>query len=599
MPDSAPQIRLLSQSMINRIAAGEVLERPASAVKELVENSIDAGADKIEIKIEAGGKNLISITDNGCGMGKDELPVAVQRHATSKLSDDDLFNIRFFGFRGEALPSIGSVAKLSITSRREGQEAWKIEINGGEVNEVEPASLPSKGTKIEVRDLFFATPARLKFLKSDDSERNQCLDVIRKIAMANPGVAFSVEVDGRQKLNFPKAWAKERITEIIGKDFTDNSVEVNVEKENAAISGFVGIPTYNRRTGEDQYVFVNGRPVKDKVLSGAIKAAYADFLGGGRFPVLSIFITVPAQEVDVNVHPAKSEVRFRDSRLVTGLVISALRTALESAGHRASTTVADFALRTLSRNSSGGSAATAYSASYYTPPQKSYSAYQSQGAFALKEAPPEFAPAPVAEPAPVIEENIDYPLGLAKCQLHGTYIVSEARASIILVDQHAAHERLVYERYKNQIEENNLRKQPLLVPEIVRLDEKRSGIILSLKEKLSQFGFEIEKFGVNEIVVSQVPSLLNGRNFSALFSDIADDVIEHGAELSLMEAFEHVLETAACHNSIRAGRRLSIDEMNQLLRQMEATPHSGQCNHGRPTYVELKLSDIEKLFGRS
>ncbi len=591
------QIRLLPQTIINRIAAGEVLERPASAVKELVENSLDAGAKNIEIKIEAGGKNLISIQDDGIGMSDDELKLAVQRHATSKLQDEDLLDIRFFGFRGEALPAIGSVAKLKITSRRAGAEPCKIEVIGGETSEIQPAVMNARGTKIEVKDLFFATPARLKFLKTEDSEKNQCLDVIKKIAMANPQVAFRVEVDGKAKLNYTATDAINRITDIVNDDFAENSVPVNAEKEGIKVAGFAGIPTYNRRTTEDQFVFVNNRPVKDKLLQGAIRAAYADFLGGGRHPVLALFIEVPYLEVDVNVHPAKSEVRFRDSRLVSGLIISALRFAIESAGHKASTTIADFAMHAIGKNQrqevTRPNPGSAYQAAYYG----SYSPAPKTDFLPLKQEATAFSPQAYDE-RPQITETIDYPLGHAKAQLHGTYIIAETADSVVIVDQHAAHERLVYENYKQQIEQNRLQKQPLLVPEIITIDEKRQNIILNLKERLAQFGFEVERFGAKQLAVSQIPALLAKHSASDLLRDIADDVIEYGADLSLLEAFEHVLETAACHNSIRAGRRLSIEEMNQMLRQMEATPHSGQCNHGRPTYVELKLTDIEKLFGR-
>lgn len=596
-----PVIRLLPQNIINRIAAGEVLERPASAIKELVENSLDAGAKNIEVKIEAGGKNLICVCDDGIGMSRDEMLLAVQRHATSKLSDDDLLNIKFFGFRGEALPAIGSVAKLKITSKKAGQEAYKIEVNGGELSEPEPAQMPSTGTKIEVRDLFFATPARLKFLKTEESEKNQCLDVIRKIAMANPSVAFTAEVDGKRKINLAAANPIQRITDIISDDFQANSVGIEAERENIKLKGFAGIPTYNRRTSEDQYIFVNNRPVKDKLLQGAIKAAYADFLGGGRFPVLALFIEVPYFEVDVNVHPAKAEVRFRDARLISGLLISALRHALESARHKASTTVADFAMHAIGRSqaadgrrTSGAAYQAAYYGTYNQAPKTDYLPLREQTAAQFS--PQVYDDAALAETKP--QPEIDYPLGHAKAQLHSTYIVAETKDSIIIVDQHAAHERLVYENYKQQIEQNRLQKQPLLVPDILTMDEKRLNIILSLKPRLAQFGFEVERFGTNQISISQVPALLVKHSASNLLKDIADDVIEYGADLSLMEAFEHVLETAACHNSIRAGRRLSLSEMDEMLRQMEATPHSGQCNHGRPTYVELKLTDVEKLFGR-
>jgi DNA mismatch repair protein MutL len=580
-------IRILPQNIINRIAAGEVLERPASALKELVENAIDAGATKLEIELEAGGKNLLRISDNGCGMSAAELQLAIQRHATSKIPDEDLFNINSFGFRGEALPAIGSVAKLRITSKQD--ECWSLEVLGGEVQNPEPASMAARGTIVEVRDIFYATPARLKFMKADNSEKAKCVDVLKSIAMANPALEFSLKIDGKAKLHYASQSQLERIAAIIGAEFIANSLPVDFAREGVAVSGFCSVPTFNRGTSEDQFVFVNSRPVKDKLLNGAIKAAYKDFVGGGRFPVLALFVTTPAREVDVNVHPAKSEVRFRDQRNVSGAIIHGLRDAIDSAGHRASTTVADFAL---SRISSGSS----YKQAYYAP----YAPQARTNYLPLQQVEQEFVPQnPISHiPNPVEEHPLDYPLGQARCQLHNTYVIAETQNSIVIVDQHAAHERLVYEQFKGQIGAQNLQKQPLLVPEILRFDEKRLEILLAMADKFARYGFDVQQFGANEIQVGQIPALLAGYDMQDLFAKIADDIIEHGEDLSLLEAFEHVLETAACHNSIRAGRRLSIAEMNQLLRQMESTPHSGQCNHGRPTYVELKLSDVEKLFGR-
>jgi len=597
-------IRILPQTLINRIAAGEVLERPASAVKEIVENALDAGAHNISVKLEAGGKNLISISDDGSGMEKTDLELSVQRHATSKLPDEDLLNINSFGFRGEALASIGSVAKLTISSKIENSDAWKICVDGGDFGEAEPASIAFEhGTKVEVRDLFFATPARLKFMKAENTEKNQCVDVIKKIAMANPQVSFKLEIDGKPKLDLMSSNQLGRISEIIGKNFQENALEVKAEREGASLYGYCAVPTYNRGTGEEQYIYVNGRPIKDKVLLGAIKAAYKDFLGGGRFPVLVLFINIPSCDVDVNVHPAKSEVRFRDSRAVTGMLVSAIRAAINSAGHQASTTVADFALHAIQRNPAGSSSRNSYSQNSYSQNyyQPSSAAPPSTGFLPLKQPETEydFQETGQAQQEVAPEEKfLEFPLGEAKAQLHNTYIIAEKEDGIIIVDQHAAHERLVYEGYKAQIDADKIARQPLLVPEIVALDEKRLEMILGMQEKFNRFGFEIEQFGVNEIKISQVPSLLLNVSLKQLFNDIADDLLEHGTDISLQEAFEHILETSACHNSIRAGRKLSRDEMNQLLRQMESTPHSGQCNHGRPTYVELKRADIEKLFGR-
>lgn len=599
-----PTIRLLPQTVINRIAAGEVLERPSSALKELVENALDADATRVEIEIEVGGKNLLRITDNGCGMSQDELQLAVQRHATSKLPEEDLFNINTFGFRGEAIPAIGSVAKLKITSKQD--ECWEININGGDVQEVQPSTMALQGTRVEVRDIFFATPARLKFMKADTTEKNKCVDAIKKIAMANEDVEFTLTIDGKIKLNYPTEGKLDRVARIIGKDFVDNALQVEAGRDEMSISGYAGLPTYNRGTSTEQYLYVNGRPVTDRILLGAIRAAYKDYLGGGRFPVLALFIKVPPLDVDVNVHPAKSEVRFKDQRNVTGMLISALRAAIDSAGHQASTTVADFALRKISQNT--GSSNGAYRQSYY-PSSYPSEPKQSTAYLPLENRESDFLSQPAAqvpmgqdpayEPQQVEEAHpLDYPLGLARCQLHNTYIVSETQNSIVIVDQHAAHERLVYERYKSQIEAENLKKQPMLVPEIIGYDEKRTSILLGQIEKFARYGFEVQKFGTTELQISQIPALLSGYNLQELFGNIADDIIEHGEDLSLIDAFEHVLETSACHNSIRAGRRLGIDEMNAMLRQMETTPHSGQCNHGRPTYVELKLEDVEKLFGR-
>lgn len=600
-----PKIKMLPQNIINRIAAGEVLERPASAVKELVENALDAEARKIAIKLEAGGKNLISITDNGFGMDKETLQLAVQRHATSKLDSDDLLNINFFGFRGEALPAIGSVAKLKITSKTEGSDAWAIEVIGGDLQEPEPATMPSTGTKVEVRDLFFATPARLKFMKAETTEKNQCVDVVKKIAMANPNVAFSLEIDGKMKLDLKPTNQLIRISELISKDFANNSLEVQAERDEASIHGYAGVPTYNRGTSAEQYVYVNGRPVKDKVLFGAIKAAYKDFLGGGRFPVLALFITLPNEEVDVNVHPAKAEVRFKDQRAITGMLISALRAAINSAGHQASTTIADFALHAIGKNNPGSGSYAPYQPSAprsgYLPLQQSDSSYIPQTAQSSHSAfiAESYDLDPATSAGCELEQDpLEHPLGNARCQLHGTYVIAEKKDSIVIIDQHAAHERLVYEDYKSQIEAENIQTQPLLMPEILAFDEKRHELLMGMKDKFTRYGFVIEQFGTNEIQVSQIPALLAKFDITKLFANIADDLIEHGTDISLMEAFEDVLETSACHNSIRAGRKLSVDEMNELLRQMERTPHSGQCNHGRPTYVELKLEDVEKLFGR-
>lgn len=593
-----PQIKLLPQNVINRIAAGEVLERPSSALKEIIENALDAGATSLKIELEAGGKNLLRVTDNGCGMSKDELELAVQRHATSKLAEEDLFNISTFGFRGEALPAIGSVAKLKISSRQD--EAWEIEINGGEQIATQPARMFETGTIVEVRDIFFATPARLKFMKADNSEKLKCIDVVKKIAMANEDVHFILEIDGKLKLQYRPETQLERVSNIIGADFAENALQIDGKRDEMSINGYIGLPTYNKGTSEEQYVYVNGRVVKDKILMGAIKAAYKDFLGGGRFPVLALFINILPAEVDVNVHPAKAEVRFRDQRNVTGMLISSIRAAISDAGHQASTTIADYAMRKIQGNAGNSRA---YKQAYYAPAQTENISYlplqQNESAYSELVSESGKMDFEIASGYATSDNNpLDYPLGQARAQLHDTYIVAETSDSIVIVDQHAAHERLVYEQYKSQIDAENLKKQPLLVPEILHFDEKRLDILLGMFDKFTRYGFDVQQFGVSEIQVGQIPAILSGYNLQDLFNNIADDVLEHGEDLSLMEAFEHVLETSACHNSIRAGRKLSIEEMNAMLRQMEQTPHSGQCNHGRPTYVELELADVEKLFGR-
>ncbi len=594
-------LRLLPPVIVNRIAAGEVIERPAAAVKELVENAIDAGARRIEITLRDGGSSLILVVDDGEGMSAEELDLAVERHATSKLPDDDLLRIKTLGFRGEALPSIGAVSRLTITSRKRGSaEASSIAVEGGAKGEVKPASHPP-GTRVEVRELFYATPARLKFLKSPRAERDAALDAVERLAMAYPQIAFTVTGDEERtilRLNPAQDLLKSDLTgpgiaearktrlgALLGRDFADNALAIDASREGFKLSGLAGLPTLNRATSKDQYLFVNGRPVRDKLLAGAVRGAYQDFLARDRHPMVVLFLDCPEDQVDVNVHPAKAEVRFRDANLVRGLIVGSLRQALAAAGHRASTTVAEAALNAFQpvHWSPRGGAAPALmpglaeqAASYQAPL-------------------PQAAPSARAVSAPDAQA---YPLGAACAQLHETYIVAQTADGIVIVDQHAAHERLVYERMKREIAANGVRRQILLLPEVVELDQAAAARLAARAKELAELGLVIEKFGAGAVVVREVPALLGEIDIQGLIRDLADELAELGDVLSLKEQLEDVCGTLACHGSVRAGRRLNQAEMDALLREMEVTPHSGQCNHGRPTYVELRLADIEKLFGR-
>ena len=594
------KIRRLSEGTINRIAAGEVVERPASAIKELVENALDAGARHIDIATSNGGADLILVEDNGEGMARDDLALAVERHATSKLphSDggDDLTTIATLGFRGEALPSIGAVARLSIASRTVGGEAYQIAVDGGVVGATVPVGFRAKGqsgTRVEVREIFFATPARLKFLKSARSEDLATLDIVKRLAMSRPDVAFSLTMDGRRVLvleaeNDPFDARLNRLSRVMGRDFADNTAKVEFGRESLAISGYAGLPTYNRANTQMQFLFVNGRPVRDKLLIGAVRGAYADFLARDRHPALALFLECDPAFVDVNVHPAKTEVRFRDSGLVRGLIVSSLKTALAEAGHRASTTVAGAALASFRPQTN------AQYQSGYAPRRSADDPGRSYHAPLLGDG---------VQPAARIEEPQesgapDLPLGVARAQLHETYVVAQTEDGIVIVDQHAAHERLVYERMKKSLAEGGVARQPLLIPEVVELDPAEVERIAARAEELAELGLLIERFGPDAVMVREMPAILGKADVKALIRDLADDIAETGKSLSLKERLEEVAGTLACHTSVRAGRRLNAEEMNALLREMERTPHSGQCNHGRPTYVELKLSDIERLFGR-
>ncbi|THD70255.1 DNA mismatch repair endonuclease MutL [Phenylobacterium sp.] len=614
-------IRRLPPETVNRIAAGEVVERPASAVKELVENALDAGATRVEVQADGGGLTRILVADDGQGLTAAELPLAIERHATSKLVPDDagdydLLHIATLGFRGEALPSIGSVARLSISSRARGAaEAHAILVEAGAVGPVSPAAFPDPhGARVEVRDLFYATPARLKFMKSERSEAMAIAEEIKRQAMAHEAVSFALDLDGRRTIRLP-AEAKgplgrlARLSAIMGHEFSDNALALDHEREGVRLSGFAGLPTYNRGNAAHQYLFVNGRPVRDRLLQGALRAAYADFLARDRHPLAALYVELDTAYVDVNVHPAKAEVRFRDPGLVRGLIIGGLRHALAAAGHRASTTVASAALGGFRP---GGGWTPAPSAAGYSAWRQG--GWQSSGpggalAAAIQSIPgltevsaraePEWEPglAEDSAPAPVFDP-VDYPLGAARAQVHETYIVAQTRDGVVIVDQHAAHERLVYERMKTEMADGGVARQVLLLPEVVELDPAEADRVAAKADELAALGLMLEPFGPGAVLVREVPALLGETDVPGLVRDIADDLAENGQALALKERLADVCSTMACHGSVRAGRRLSAPEMNALLRQMEATPHSGQCNHGRPTYVELKLADIERLFGR-
>lgn len=619
------KIRRLSEGTVNRIAAGEVVERPASAIKELVENALDAGARHIEIAASGGGAELIAVADDGEGMGPEELAVAIERHATSKLAEDDLTHIFTMGFRGEALPSIGAVARLKIASRTAEGDAHAITVEGGSVFDVVPEGFRASGqhgTRVEVRDLFYATPARLKFLKSQRSEDLAIQDVVRRLAMARADVAFRLDLDGRRVLDLPAEadlfeGRLSRLSRLMGRDFADNSVPVSALREGVEIAGFAGLPTYNRANALMQYLFVNGRPVRDKLLVGAVRGAYTDFLARDRHPALALFLECDPAFVDVNVHPAKAEVRFRDSGLVRGLIVSALKHAIGAADQRTSTTVAEAALSAL-RPHSGLSytPGQVLAQNFAAAPAPAAAFGDSQRSFSYQA--PLFTPAPSAPPASVDGETFSapeiadparpqaeysavapsYPLGVARAQLHDTYIVAQTRDGIVIVDQHAAHERLTYEKIKAALESDGVARQPLLVPEVVDMDPAEVARVAAHADELAELGLVVEAFGPDAMLVRETPALLGQTDVKGLLRDLADDLAEQGAAHSLKERLYEVVATMACHGSVRAGRRLVGEEMNALLREMEATPHSGECSHGRPTYVELKLADIERLFGR-
>jgi DNA mismatch repair protein MutL len=576
------RIRKLPEGTINRIAAGEVIERPASVVKELVENAIDASASQIDVVFRGGGKSLIRVTDNGFGMSPDEMALALERHATSKLADDELIRINTLGFRGEALPSIASVSRMALASHAAGSnDAFGIVIEPGRKSDISPARL-GPGTEIEIRDLFFATPARLKFLKTDRSETAEALEVVRRLTLAHPAIGFTFVTEDRRWLDAPTQEKIEaRITRIMGLEFFENAIAVDHVGDDLRIKGYVSLPTFARGQNTMQYAFVNGRPVKDKLISGAIRGAYADVLPPGRYPAVALFITCAPDRVDVNVHPAKTELRFRDQGFVRGLIVSAIRRAITSAVARPDTSKSGFTAQAFRQGYTSSEAP--------TPPQFSEAA---QSNFNMQMPLHSMATEHTPEP------QTDYPLGAARGQIHDTYIVSQTRDGFILIDQHAAHERIVYERLKRERAQQGIITQALLVPQVVDLDSAAVAAILSVADLLAQAGLSIEAFG-DALLVREVPAALAKANMVAILNDLSDDIRELDQVTTITERIDHVLATMACHHSVRAGRVLRVEEMNALLREMEVTPNSGQCNHGRPTFIELKMTDIERLFGRS
>jgi DNA mismatch repair protein MutL len=581
-------IRQLPPNLINRIAAGEVVERPASVVKELIENAIDAGASRIDVMASGGGLSLIRVTDDGSGMDRHDLVLAVERHATSKLKDDNLSHILTLGFRGEALPSIAAVARLTIASRARGaDQAHEIAVDGGRKGQLKPAAI-GEGTRIEVRDLFYATPARLKFMKSERAETAAIADVVKRLALANPEIAFSLSTGDRATLRLDPCppglldHGLTRLGRILGEEFVSDALPVRAARGSLAVEGFAGLATLHRPNSLGQHLVVNGRPVRDKLLAGAVRGGYGDLVPNGRHPMLALFLTLPPDEVDVNVHPAKTELRFRDAQAVRALIVSALHEALGSAQHRATATLSEQALSRMTR-----------------PAGVSMPNRQAFGFADRAQAPL----APISTPSAVTHvetegDAVGYPLGAARAQVHDTFIIAETENSLVIVDQHAAHERLVYERLKKAFANGGLSRQMLLIPEVVELDAEAADRLAGAAADLERLGLVVEAFGPSAVIVREVPALLGQGNLQGLMRDLADELAEGEGSLVVSERLDHVLSTMACHGSVRAGRRLNATEMNALLRDMEETPFSGQCNHGRPTYVELKLSDIEKLFQR-
>ncbi|WP_022683991.1 DNA mismatch repair endonuclease MutL [Sphingobium bisphenolivorans] len=589
-------IRRLPEHLVNRIAAGEVVERPASALKEIVENALDACSNRISIRISNGGLDRIEVSDDGCGMDSEEIALALERHATSKLPDDAIEKVATLGFRGEALPSIASVARLSIDSRPAGNDGWNRTIDNGALVSEGPAALPP-GTRVTVEQLFARVPARRKFLRSPKAEYAACLDVIRRLAMAHPSVAFSLEHDGRRVLSVQAGEAREdRVAALTDRALAENHVIVALEREGVRLSGVASLPTYNRGVGDHQFLFVNGRPVRDRLLVGAVRGAYADMLARDRHPVVALFLDVPPLEVDVNVHPAKTEVRFRDPTLIRGMIVSGLRRALDTEGFRAVQHADPAGLSAWKPEPISPtpiSPMPIFEAVGASAPMPSYSVADRRSGFIAP--PPQARAEPAAAPAP---EGNSFPLGVARGQVARTYIVAEAEDGLVIVDQHAAHERLTLERMRRAMDGQGVAAQALLLPEVVELDEPACDRLESRIEELRDFGLELERFGPAAMLVRATPAMLGQGDVQALVSDLADDLAAYDSALSLKERLDLVAATMACHGSVRAGRILSVAEMNALLREMEVTPRSGQCNHGRPTWVKLGHGDIEKLFGR-
>jgi len=608
-------IRQLPDRLIDQIAAGEVVEHPASALKELTENALDAGAGSISISLSRGGMDSIIVADDGHGMSADDLALAVRRHATSKLPDGRLDDIRFLGFRGEALPSIGAVSRLDITSRQAGsQEGWQITVDAGEVGAAQPAAM-DRGTRVTVRQLFKAVPARLKFLKTERTEQGRCVDIVRRLAMAWPQVGFALENDGRRLLDLPACGAGDegrsrRLAAVMGKGFAEEAARIDARRDDVTLRGLVSLPTMNRPTPAGIYLFVNGRPVQDRSLIGAIRAGYGDTLPRGRYPMAALFLTVPVESLDVNVHPAKTEVRFRDAAGVRSLLVGAISAQLQDDGIRATREGAETASRLftgLSGDMSGGMSGGRGQRGFSAPPAAAYAAppphWQAPLAGSPEGAQPGMMPdlppaAPPSADRPADAGIVDTLLGAARAQLHKTYIVAETGDGITIIDQHAAHERLVMERMKAAMEEGGVAVQALLIPDVVDLPADQREAILAEAEVLASLGLEIEGFGEGSILVRGVPALLGTPDAARLVRDIAEELVELGGSRALEDRIAHVLATISCHGSVRAGRQLNDAEMNALLREMEATPNSGQCNHGRPTWIRLSLADVERLFGR-
>ncbi|MCQ2734903.1 MAG: DNA mismatch repair endonuclease MutL [Alphaproteobacteria bacterium] len=609
-------IRVLPDNLVNQIAAGEVIERPASVIKELVENAIDAGATKIEVSLAGGGKNLITVSDNGCGMNKEELLLAVERHATSKMPTDDLFAINFLGFRGEALPSIGSVAKLKISSRQgQADSGWEINVYGGKTEDVKPAAA-NVGTRIEVRDLFYTTPARLKFMKSESSEAAQCVEMLQRIALANPAISFYLYSDGKKKISLEACQGElfdsrqRRISDVLGKEFAENSMPISAENEFCNITGVIGLPTYTKANSLSEFLFVNNRPVRDKLILGAIKGAYQDMMMSGRYPACALFIKVNPRYVDVNVHPTKAEVRFYDNGAVRNLIVGGIRRALDFGSQRsANVSGLEHLLRQGTESLEAShyevnedteqSRKTHFSGEKSAHSQISFSHAVNRGRFAdMPEFIDQYSVKVSDEPSPELTDNVG-PLGLAKAQFHNTYIISQTEDSIVIVDQHAAHERITMEKMKQSMAKSErMPAQLLLLPEVVDLSVSEKTAILEYTDTLALLGLGVEEFGTTAVLVRQTPALLGDTDVQKLVKDLAAEIAEWGSAYALSDKIHHICATIACHGSVRAGRALNIEEMNHLLRDMEKTEHSGQCNHGRPTYVKIKIADIEKLFER-